>query len=301
MVFNDISKDSLSSSGLEVGKVMGTSNIGFIGMRTTDAASNVLNDASGDNVGISVISSSDFDKDSNDVKKTLKAHPLLKQVNNHNDRYVSRESKGLNTMEVIRNISQLDGRQIINERNGQITYSDKIFSDKGFRIGLENGRENVKVNKLFDSPNEVVIVGDVIAGNEIVYVKIQDTEKMREIAGEDGKGIVKTLRQEIPGLASVAEARRLAKKLLARSENGAPMIYLEGLINSTAINAGDIIDINLTTHGVVGKFAVFEAVHNYELLKTNLIVGQYEKGIEGLLTDVRANNCKTKWFEQISR
>ena len=292
MQFNDISKDSLSASGVEIGDVIAASSVGFIGMRTTDAASLILNDASGDNIGISVVSASDFDSKSNDVKKSLNAHPLLKQVNSHSDSYVSRESRGLNTMETIRNISQLDGRQIVNERNGQITYSDKIFSDQGFRIGIQNGVESIKVNKLFDSPNEVIIVGDVIAGNEIVYVKIQDTEKMREIAGEDGKGLVKTLRQEIPGLASVSEARRLAKKLLARSENGAPMIYMEGLINSTSINAGDIVDVNLPTHGVIGKFAVFEAVHNYELLKTNLIIGQYEKGIEGLLTDVKTATVK---------
>ena len=50
--------------------------------------------------------------------------------------------------------------------------------------------------------------------------------------------------------------------------------------------------MNLPTHGVIGKFAVFEAVHNYELLKTNLIIGQYEKGIEGLLTDVKTATVK---------
>jgi len=291
LTFNDMSKDSLSASGMTVGEVI-TSNVGYIGMRTTDAVSNLLNDASGKNIGISIVNTDDLDDQTNEVKSSLNAHPYLKQVNNHSNKYVSRESKGINTMDAIRNISQLDNRQLVAERNGILTYSSDVFSEVGNRIGIQNGPESIKVSKLFDSPNEVILVGDVIAGNEIVYVKIKDTEKMRNVAGEDGKGLVKTLRQEIPGLTSLSEARKLAKQLLARAENGAPMIYIEGCINATSINAGDIIDINLPSHGVIGKFAVFEAEHQYHMLKTNLIVAQYEKGIEGILTDIKTDTTK---------
>jgi hypothetical protein len=291
LTFNDMSKDSLSASGMTVGEVI-TSNVGYVGMRTTDAVSNLLNDASGENIGISIVNTDDLDDQTNEVKSSLNAHPYLKQVNNHSNKYVSRESKGINTMDAIRNISQLDNRQLVAERNGILTYSNDVFSEVGNRIGIQNGPESIKVSKLFDSPNEVVLVGDVIAGNEIVYVKIKDTEKMRNVAGEDGKGLVKTLRQEIPGLTSLSEARKLAKQLLARAENGAPMIYIEGCINATSINAGDIIDVNLPSHGVIGKFAVFEAEHQYHMLKTNLIVAQYEKGIEGILTDIKTDTTK---------
>ncbi len=288
MVFKDMSGKSLSDSGMAVGDVI-AGQAGYIGLRTSDAAMHLLNDAGGSVAGITITPTSAMHDNSKDIETYLGAHPMLRQINDHSKQYVSRDTRGLNTMEVLRNISQLDGRQIINERNGTIVFSDKVFKEKGIRIGIENGVQSVKVSKLFDSPNEIVIVGDVIAGNEIVFIRVRDSEKIRQASAGGEEEVIKTLRQQIPGVKSVSAARKLAKTLLARAENGAPMIYIQGLMNATSVEAGDIIDVNLPTQGVVGKFVVFEAKHHYQSLKTDLTVAQYEKGIEGILADIKTS------------
>lgn len=288
MVFKDMSGKSLSDSGMAVGDVL-VGQTGYIGLRTSDAALHLLNDAGGNIAGISVTPTDALHNNSKDIETYLDAHPMLRQINDHSTQYVSRDTRGLNTMEVIRNISQLDGRQILNERNGTIVFSNKVFKEKGIRIGIENGVEAVHVSKLFDSPNEIVIVGDVIAGNEIVFIRVRDSEKIRQASAGGEEEVIKTLRQHIPGVKSVSAARKLAKTLLARAENGAPMIVMQGLMNATSVEAGDIIDVNLPTQGVVGKFVVFEAKHHYQSLKTNLTIAQYEKGIEGILADLKTN------------
>ena len=288
MVFKDMSGKSLSDSGMTVGDVI-VGQAGYIGIRTSDAAMHLLNDAGGSIAGITITPTSAMHDNSKDIETYLGAHPMLRQINDHSKQYVSRDTRGLNTMEVIRNISQLDGRQIINERNGTIVFSDKVFRQKGIRIGVENGVESIKVSKLFDSPNEIVIVGDVIAGNEIVFIRVRDSEKIRQASAGSEEEVIKTLRQQIPGVKSVSAARKLAKTLLARAENGAPMIFIQGLINATSVQAGDIIEVNLPTQGVIGKFVVFEAKHHYQSLKTDLTVAQYEKGIEGILADLKTN------------
>lgn len=288
MVFKDMSGKSLSDSGMAVGDVI-AGQAGYIGLRTSDAALHLLNDAGGSVAGITITPTSAMHDNSKDIETYLGAHPMLRQINDHSKQYVSRDTRGLNTMEVLRNISQLDGRQIINERNGTIVFSDKVFKEKGIRIGIENGVQSVKVSKLFDSPNEIVIVGDVIAGNEIVFIRVRDSEKIRQASAGGEEEVIKTLRQQIPGVKSVSAARKLAKTLLARAENGAPMIHIQGLMNATSVEAGDIIDVNLPTQGVVGKFVVFEARHHYQSLKTDLTVAQYEKGIEGILADIKTS------------
>jgi len=224
----------------------------------------------------------------------------LRQINDHSTKYVSRDTRGLNTMEVLRNLSQLDGRQIINERNGTILFSDKVFNEKDVRIGIQNGVRSVEVSKLFDSPNEIVVVGDVIAGNEIVFIRVRDSEKIKQASAGGEEEVVKTLRQQIPGIKSVSAARKLAKTLLARTENGAPMIVIKGLMNSTSIRAGDIIDINLPIQGVIGKFVVFESKHYLHSLQSDLIVAQYEKGIEGILTDLKTETIDSSGLSESS-
>jgi hypothetical protein len=288
MVFKDMSGKSLSDSGMAVGDVI-AGQAGYIGIRTSDAAMHLLNDAGGGIAGITITPTASLHNNSKDIETYLDAHPMLRQINDHSKQYISRDTRGLNTMEVVRNISQLDGRQIINERNGTIVFSDKVFKEKGIRIGIENGVESVKVSKLFDSPNEIVIVGDVIAGNEIVFIRVRDSEKIRQASAGGEEEVIKTLRQQIPGVKSVSAARKLAKTLLARAENGAPMIHIQGLMNATSVEAGDIIEVNLPTQGVIGKFVVFEARHHYQSLKTDLTVAQYEKGIEGILADIKTS------------
>ena len=75
--------------------------------------------------------------------------------------------------------------------------------------------------------------------------------------------------------------------MLSRAENGAPLITINGLLKASSITPGDIININLPTHGVRGSFGVFEATNIQSTGQTNLIVAQYEKGIEGLLSDIQ--------------
>ena len=299
MVFKEMSEKSLSSSGMTVGKAI-AGQFGYIGVRTTDAALHLLNDAGGSKTGVSITPVDEFTKNSRDVEGYLNAHPMLRQINDHSQKYIARDTRGLNTMEVLRNLSQLDGRQIMSEKNGTILFSGEVFKDRGLRLGNQNGMDKIHVSKLFDSPNEIVIVGDVIAGNEIVFVRVADAEKIRQAAanGAQDEGLVKTLRQQIPGIKSVAAARKLAKTLLARAENGAPMISIKGMMNATSVLAGDIVDVNFPTQGVVGKFAVFEAKHNYQSLRSDFIIGQYEKGIEGLLSDVKTNTIDVSGISQ---
>jgi len=299
MVFKEMSEKSLSDSGMTIGEAI-VGQFGYIGVRTTDAALHLLNDAGGSKTGVSITPSEEFTKNTRDVEGYLNAHPMLRQINDHSLKYIARDTRGLNTMEVLRNLSQLDGRQIMSEKNGTILFSGEVFKDRGLRIGNQNGMDKIHVSKLFDSPNEIVIVGDVIAGNEIVFIRVADAEKIRQAAanGAQDEGLVKTLRQEIPGIKTVAAARKLAKTLLARAENGAPMISIKGMMNATSVLAGDIVDVNLPTQGVVGKFAVFEAKHNYQSLRSDFVIGQYEKGIEGLLSDVKTNTIDVSGISQ---
>lgn len=299
MVFKDMSEQSLVDSGMVVGDVL-SGQLGFIGIRTTDAALHLLNDAGGNNFGITITKSNDYESNVKEVEAYLNAHPMLRQINDHSIKYVSRDTRGLNTMEVMRNLSQMDNRQIVNEKNGSIVYTKNVLVETGIRIGIENGVEAVSVSKLYDSPNEIVIVGDVIAGNEIVFIRVQDSEKIRQASAEGEEGVVKTLRQQIPGLKNISEARKLAKALLSRSENGAPLIKMMGLVNATSVSAGEVIDVNLSVQGVVGKFVVFEAEHNYHTLKTNLVIAQYEKGIEGILADIKTNTVNTSGISNSS-
>lgn len=299
MVFNDLSGKNLVDSGMAVGLVRGV-QLGNVGMRSTDAAIHLLNDAAGSFAGIGLVKPNQEASLQNTIRKYTDAHSSLSERNNHSNVFVSRTTKGLNTMDVIRNLSQIDGRQIVNEKTGKLIYSDKVFDDSGIRLGVESGAKNVAVSRLFDSPNEVVIVGDVIAGNEIVFIRVQDSERVREAAADGEEGLVKTLRQEIPGLKTVKEARSIAKALLSRVENGAPMIRIEGMMNASAVSAGDLVSINLPTHGVVGKFAVFESVHTLSTGETNLVVAQYEKGLEGILADLRTATVSTSGLNESS-
>jgi hypothetical protein len=285
-------EDKKISSVFEVGEVLG-GQYGSVGIRATDAALHLLGDVVGDNYGISLLTTDQMFSDDMEVKNRISAHPMLRQASQHSNRYVARQTKGLNTMDVIRNLSQLDGRQIVLENGGTIVYSNNVFRENDFRITQESGATQVRVSKLFDSPNEIVIVGDVIAQNEIVYVKVSDSEKMMKMGGGE-EGVIRTLHQSIPGLKDFNEARKLAKALLSRAENGAPLIKIEGLMNSTALRAGDVVNINLPIHGVIGLFVVFETEHHNSKGMTNIVVAQYEKGIEGILSDIKTDSRDTR-------
>ena len=65
-------------------------------------------------------------------------------------------------------------------------------------------------------------------------------------------------------------------------------------MNSTALRAGDVVNINLPIHGVVGLFVVFETEHHNSKGMTNIVVAQYEKGIEGILSDIKTDSRDTR-------
>lgn len=292
--FKNIKGDSLGDNGidLESGVVLG--QYGFVGVRTSDAALMLLDDAGSELAGYNVTPTSALTANDKEVSSSLNAHPSLRLINDHSNTFVARKTKGINIMEAIRNLSQLDGRQLVNERNGGLIYSRATFNNKGSTINVSNPVRAVGVSKMIDSPNEVIVAGDTLANNERVYVAIKDPERMRDEAGRGATtGLAKTLRQEIPGLKTKQEAMKLAKAILARTENKSPVIELKGVMSSTNIAPGEIINLNLPIHEVRGEYAVFEAEHDYTNLESNFVIGQYDKGIEGLLSDLQAFTSNT--------
>ena len=66
------------------------------------------------------------------------------------------------------------------------------------------------------------------------------------------------------------------------------MVTIQQMLNATSISPGEIIDVDMSTHGLKGKFAVFEATHSYNDGRSDLVVAQYDKGIEGILSDIQS-------------
>jgi len=217
-------------------------------------------------------------------------HPSLRDILDHSNTFISRNTRGLNILEVIRNASQLDGNQLLNKSSGVLIYSSQVFKETGKRLGSDSGARDISVSKMFDSPNVVAVEGDRIAENETIFVEVKDVERMKKQAGAGSdQDVVRALRQEVPGLKTEKEALKLAKSLLSRVENGAPMVRIMGMIQATSLQPGDVITLDLSTHGLVGLFAIFEATHNYEEGTSDFVVAQYEKGIEGILSDIQAS------------
>lgn len=292
-MFRNINADSLTDFGLRTGRVL-LGQQGYIGIRTSDAAMMLLNDAGAEIAGFNVTPSNALLSKDREVSSTLDAHPSLRTINDHSGTYTARKTRGLNIMEIMRNLTQIDGKQLVNEKNGALVYSSDTFSNRGAVLGLGSGIRKVDVSKMYDSPNEIVVVGDDLARNERVFVVVKDIEKMKLNANRGANNnLVRTLRQEIPGLKTNNEALRLAKSILSRAENGAPVINIFGALKASSIQPGEIVNIQLPTHGVNGEFIVFEAEHDYNNLSSNFIIAQYEKGIEGLLSDLQAVSGNT--------
>jgi len=290
------------SKEIAIGDVL-VGQYGFIGLRTSDAALNLLNDSAGNIAGFLPYPSNDIIKNqgarlANEIG--IGANPILSLMKQHSGEYVARNVKGLNILEVIKSLTEMDGRQLVVEENGAMIYSDSTFRETNIRLGLDSGAREIQVSKMFDSPNQVVIVGDVVAENEKIEVTVKDLEKMRKASGSTpDDNLVRVLKKEVPGLKTNKEALRIAKSLLSRAENGAPLITINGLLKASSIIPGDMVKIDLPTHGIRGTFAVFEATHYQSLGTTDLIVAQYEKGIEGLLSDIQVatgnkNNTQSK-------
>ena len=288
LLFRNIDSDSLENAGITTGRVL-MGQRGFVGIRTSDAALTLLNDAGPELASFDVTPTSALVGKDREISSTLNAHPSLRVIADHSPIFTARKTRGLNIMEIIRNLTQIDGKQLISEQNGSLVYSSSNFLNKGSSFGMGSGIQNVSVSKMFDSPNEIVIVGDTLAENERVYVVVRDVERMKK---ESSKGassnLVRTLRQEIPGLKTNNEALKLAKSILARSENGAPLITLIGAIKSSTVQPGEIVNVDLPMHGLRGEFVVFEAEHDYIKQTSNFVIAQYDKGIEGLISDLQS-------------
>ena len=286
--FRNIDSDSLSDAGLTQGPIL-LGQLGFVGIRTSDATLTLLNDAGADLAAYNVTPTNALLSKDRETSSTLDAHPSLRLVSDHSNVFTARKTRGLNIMEIIRNLTQIDGKQLVNERNGSLIYSSNSFNGRGATLGMGSGIRSLVVSKMFDSPNEIVVVGDSLAENERVFVVVKDLERMKNEASKGAtSNMVRTLRQEIPGLKTNTEALKLAKSILARAENGAPLVTLEGAFRASSIQPGEIVKIDLPTHGLRGDFAVFEATHNYSNMMSNFVVAQYDKGIEGILSDLQA-------------
>jgi len=288
LLFRNIDSDSLTDSGLTQGPVL-MGQLGFVGIRTSDAALTLLNDAGSELAGFNVTPTKALLAKDREVSSTLNAHPSLRLAIDHSNIFTARKTRGLNIMEIIRNLTQIDGKQLVNENTGALVYSSSNFNSRGNVLGLGSAIRSVSVSKMYDSPNEIVIVGDGLAANERVFVVVKDLERMKNEASKGSEtNMVRTLRQEIPGLKTNTEALKLAKAILSRAENGAPLVTLDGAFKASTIQPGEIVKVDLPAHGLRGDFAVFEATHNYSTMMSNFIIAQYDKGIEGILSDLQA-------------
>ena len=293
LLFRNIEGDSIVDAGLTEGPIL-MGQKGFVGVRTSDAVLTLLNDAGTDIAGYNVTPTSALLAKDREIAATLDAHPSLRVVSDHSPIFSARKTRGLNIMELIRNLSQIDGKQLVNERNGALVYSSNAFTNRGSRLSLASAIQKIKVSKMYDSPNEVVVVGDSLAANERVFVVVKDFDRMKKEANKGAKSnLVKTLRQEIPGLKTNSEALKLAKSILSRVENSVPLVKMRGAFKSSSIQPGEIVALDLPAHGLRGDYAVFEARHNYTSLTSDFVVAQYDKGIEGILSDLQAVSGNT--------
>lgn len=289
LVFKNIESDSLSDEGINTEKGILLGQYGFIGVRTSDAALMMLDDAGPELTSFNVTPTNALVANDRDISSTLKAHPSLRIINDHSRTFVARKTRGISVLEVIRNLTNLDGRQLVNEKNGGLVYGSTTFNDRGTTIGMSTAAKEVGISRMIDSPNEVIVVGDRIAINEQVYVAINDPERMKNEAGAGATtGLAKTLRQDIAGLKTKQEAVKLAKSVLARTENRSPIISIKGALKMTSVNPGEMVTVDLPVHNLRGRFAVFEAEHNFATLESDFVIAQYDKGIEGILSDLRA-------------
>ncbi len=287
--FNNLEEVTLEESGIELGQVSLGQYLNF-GVRTTDAAMLLLSDAAHSFAGINLQPFTNFYSSGSINYAAVFGHPSFKSTTYHSNIYTSRNASNVNVLEVIRNLSQIDGRQLVSERAGTLIFSTSVFTESEKRIGMDNGVRDMVINKMFDSPNMIILRGDKLAENESILIEVKDVEKMKKAAGKGGKeSVIRSLTQKIPGLKSEKSAFKIAANLLSRVENGAPMVTLTGLLNATSINAGEIVKINLPNHGLIGDFAVFEARHDFANATSDFIVSQYAKGLEGVVADLQTS------------
>ena len=308
--FRNLTGDSLSSSGIGL-KGVRFGHHTSVGLRSSDIALRLLgknkslsgadvavyrpqtdpeiSNSMGTPTGLYVNSSGLVGQFSANTSlfSILSAHPDLGDTGLHSSLFVNRKTKGLFVMEVLRNLSQMDGHQLIITEEGLLIYSPNVFLNRGSRVGSSSGPQLIEVSAMLEMANHVIITGDKNAENEIVRAEVKDMEKIKEMGGIGADGVVRTVEHHIAGLKDSNLALRLAKSIMRRTEQGASLIRVEGLVNSTDVKAGEILSVDFSAERIRGEFVVFEATHDYTKNLTNLVIGQYEKGIEGLLADLQ--------------
>ena len=309
--FRNISAESLSGSGMSLNEPVRLGHFMSVGVRTSDAALLMLDDLDSAIPGADLVP---FDArkeaertdtgiygayvDGGSVQSSkvatlssfLNAHPLLASTNDHSGIFVSTKAKGVGVLDVLRSLSQMDGKQLVLDEGGLLLYTSNVFVGKERRVGSSSGPQTIEVSQMMEMANEVIVQGDTIAENESIVAKVRDGEKIKKMGGANNeKGVVRTATQSVPGLRDSALALRMAKRLMNRTEQGAAMIRVTGLLKSTDIAPGEIVHVDFTMERINGQFVVFETFTNYKTGTTDLVIGQYEKGIEGLLADLQAS------------
>ena len=130
---------------------------------------------------------------------------------------------------------------------------------------------------MLEMANHVIVEGDKIAQNERVRAEVKDLEKAKQMGGDGNEeGVLRTAIQMVPGLKEPSLALRMAKQFMNRTESGAAMLRVSGLVKANHIQPGEIIGVDFTNEGIKGQFAVFEVSVNSTTGFTDLVIGQYE-------------------------
>ena len=308
--FRNINGDSLSGGGMSLGFVRLGHYMG-VGVRTTDATLMLLNDIGKSLSGADLLPyETTIEPSKNDsalytytnlahigtyfrlknevaLSAFVNAHPSLSAAIDHSSVFVNRNAKGVGVLDTIRSLSQMDGKQMLLDETGRIIYTGSVFVGRDKRIGSSSGPQTIEVSSMLEMANHVIVEGDRIAENEIVRAEVKDLEKAKQMAGDGNEeGVLRTATQMVPGLKEPSLALRMAKQFMNRTESGAAMLRVGGLVKASHIQPGEIIGIDFTNEGIKGQFAVFESTTNSTTGLTELVIGQYEKGIEGLLADL---------------
>ena len=311
--FKNVKTESLSKDGITIEAVR-LGHYGGLGMRSSDMALAMLNDLDATIKGADVTGFRlSYDPEivnqmiagatglyvnsgiglqgqitaNTNLFSVLSAHPDLMDSMLHSKLFVSRKSRGMFLMEVLKHLSQMDGHQLIITPEGELMYSPNIFLDRDRRVGSSSGPQMIEVSNMMEMANKVIVTGEKVAENEEIRAEVEDLEKIKEMGGKGEEGVVRTAIHHVSGLEDNNLALRMAKSIMRRTELGASVIRVDGLLQCTDIQPGEILNVDFTAEKIKGQFIVFEAYHDYSKATTNLGIGQYEKGIEGLIADLQ--------------
>jgi len=309
--FRNLTGGSLSGAGMSIadGNLVRLTHWMSVGARTSDVALMVMNDLQTKLPGIDLIRERALNEqkkqddgpykalvtgtpargssDTTALSAFVSAHPSLRSAMLHSGVFVSRSIRGIGVLDILRNLSQTDGYQMVMDDSGLLLYSPEVFIGRDRRIGSSSGPQLIEVSAMLEMANQAIVEGDEIAMNEKIRGVIKDLEKMKQMGGGTDDSVIRSVTEIIPGLRDPNLALRLAKSKLNRTEQGAAIIRVEGLLQANDIQPGEILSVDFVMEGIRGQFAVFEAFHDYMNGTTNLVMGQYEKGIEGLLADLQ--------------